>query len=108
MTSTLPMPAEFAPQDWLWIAFPHRADLWEEFTVPAQEQIAAYAKEHFSVQKTVIGGRTETVVERLDPAGRVRELARMMGGRIITETTQRHAQELLACAGRGKNRNKRG
>ncbi|MGX7896331.1 agmatine deiminase family protein [Tsuneonella sp. HG222] len=40
---TLPMPAEFAPQDWLWIAFPHRADLWEEFTVPAQEQIAAYA-----------------------------------------------------------------
>ena len=43
MTLTLPMPAEFAPQDWLWIAFPHRADLWEEFTVPAQEQIAAFA-----------------------------------------------------------------
>ncbi len=36
-------PAEFAPQDWLWIGFPHRADLWEEFTLPAQEQIAAYA-----------------------------------------------------------------
>ncbi|MXO59851.1 agmatine deiminase [Altererythrobacter salegens] len=37
------MPAEFARQDWLWIGFPHRADLWEEFTDPAQEQIAAYA-----------------------------------------------------------------
>src|SRR5690606_8135555 len=39
----LPMSAEFAPQDWLWIAFPHRADLWEEFTAGAQEQIAAFA-----------------------------------------------------------------
>ena len=37
------MPAEFAQQDWLWVAFPHRADLWEEFTAPAQEQMAAYA-----------------------------------------------------------------
>ena len=37
------MPAELAPQDWLWIGFPHRADLWEELTEPAQEQIAAYA-----------------------------------------------------------------
>ncbi len=37
------MPAEWAEQDWLWIGFPHRADLWEEFTLPAQEQIAAFA-----------------------------------------------------------------
>ncbi|WP_305097776.1 agmatine deiminase family protein [Croceibacterium aestuarii] len=43
MSKTMPMPAEFAPQDWLWIGFPHRADLWGEFTDPAQEQIAAYA-----------------------------------------------------------------
>ena len=43
MSTTMPMPAEFAPQDWLWIGFPHRADLWEEFTAPAQQQIAAYA-----------------------------------------------------------------
>ena len=43
MSKTLAMPAEFAPQDWVWIGFPHRADLWEEFTEPAQEQIATYA-----------------------------------------------------------------
>jgi agmatine deiminase len=43
MTTPLPMPAEFAEQEWLWIGFPHRTDLWEEFTLPAQEQIAAYA-----------------------------------------------------------------
>jgi agmatine deiminase len=43
MNTPLPMPAEFAEQEWIWIGFPHRADLWEEFTLPAQEQIAAYA-----------------------------------------------------------------
>ena len=43
MTATLPMPAEFAEQEWIWIGFPHDASLWEESLVPAQEQIAAYA-----------------------------------------------------------------
>ncbi|MEO6042116.1 MAG: agmatine deiminase family protein [Croceibacterium sp.] len=37
------MPAEWAEQEWLWIGFPHRADLWDQATLPAQEQIAAFA-----------------------------------------------------------------
>lgn len=37
------MPAEWAPQDWIWIAFPHDASLWQEDLVPAQEQMAAFA-----------------------------------------------------------------
>ena len=37
------MPPEWAEQEWIWIGFPHRADLWEEYTLPAQEQIAAFA-----------------------------------------------------------------
>ncbi len=37
------MPAEWAPQDWIWIGFPHRADLWEDSTLPAQQQVAAFA-----------------------------------------------------------------
>jgi agmatine deiminase len=37
------MPAEFAPQDWLWICFPHDASLWLEALVPAQEQMAVFA-----------------------------------------------------------------
>jgi len=37
------MPAEWAPQEWIWIGFPAAADLWEEDLVPAQEQIAAFA-----------------------------------------------------------------
>lgn len=37
------MPAEWVPQDWIWIGFPAAADLWEDDLVPAQEQVAAFA-----------------------------------------------------------------
>ena len=37
------MPAEWSRQDWIWIGFPHAASLWEENTVFAQEQVAAFA-----------------------------------------------------------------
>ncbi len=40
---TLRMPPEWAPQDWLWIGFPHDADEWPEVLPRAQEQIAAFA-----------------------------------------------------------------
>lgn len=37
------MPAEWAPQDWLWIGFPHLAEEWPGFLEPAQAQMAAFA-----------------------------------------------------------------
>lgn len=37
------MPPEWAPQDWLWIGFPHLADEWPGWLEPAQEQIADFA-----------------------------------------------------------------
>jgi agmatine deiminase len=37
------MPPEWAPQDWLWIGFPHAADEWPDVLARAQEQIAAFA-----------------------------------------------------------------
>ncbi len=37
------MPPEWAPQDWLWIGFPHDRDEWPEVLARAQEQIAAFA-----------------------------------------------------------------
>ena len=37
------MPPEWAPQDWLWIGFPHDADEWPDVLARAQEQIAAFA-----------------------------------------------------------------
>jgi DNA repair protein RecN (Recombination protein N) len=58
-------------------------------------QIAAFARHHFSVRKEVSGGRTETIVDLLGGSRRVEELARMMGGETITETTRRHALEML-------------
>ena len=41
--ATAPMPAEWAPQDWLWIGFPHDADEWPDYLPRAQEQIAFFA-----------------------------------------------------------------
>ncbi len=37
------MPPEWAPQDWLWIGFPHDAEEWPEVLSRAQEQMAAFA-----------------------------------------------------------------
>jgi DNA repair protein RecN (Recombination protein N) len=58
-------------------------------------QIAAFARHHFNVCKEAVGARTETFVNALEESARVEELARMMGGAIITETTRRHAREML-------------
>lgn len=40
---TMIMPPEWAPQDWLWIGFPHLAEEWPGWLEPAQEQMAAFA-----------------------------------------------------------------
>ena len=40
---TFRMPAEWAPQEWLWIGFPAAADLWEDDLAAAQEQVADFA-----------------------------------------------------------------
>jgi DNA repair protein RecN (Recombination protein N) len=58
-------------------------------------QIAAYADTHYLIEKRVDGGRTLTRVARLDAAGRVDELARMLGGEGITEGLRATAREML-------------
>ena len=62
-------------------------------------QIAAFADHHFHVEKTEVGGRTETHVRRLSAAERKDELARMLGGH-ATSKAKAHAAELLAEAAR--------
>ena len=62
-------------------------------------QIAAYADQHFHVEKTELAGRTETQVRRLGAAARKDELARMLGGH-ATSKAKAHAAELLAEAAR--------
>ncbi len=58
-------------------------------------QIAAYADTQFRIEKRVEGGRTRTQVQRLDSAGRVDELARMLGGEAISDGLRRSAREML-------------
>jgi len=58
--------------------------------------IAALAEHHLAVSKHVAGGRTTARVARLERADRVQELARMLAGERVTETTRRQARELLA------------
>lgn len=58
-------------------------------------QIAAAADVHLLIAKTEREGRTYTQVTALDRAGRTREIARIIGGAEITETTLRSAGEML-------------
>jgi DNA repair protein RecN (Recombination protein N) len=58
-------------------------------------QIAAYADTHVQIAKQVGRGRTTTSVQRLTTAGRVEELARMLGGEAISDGIRRSAREML-------------
>ena len=65
-------------------------------------QIAACADTHFQIEKRVERGRTKTTVRRLDDAGRVDELARMLGGEAITDGLRRSAREMLEAKAVGR------
>jgi len=58
-------------------------------------QMAALANTHFLIAKEERGGRTYTTVTPLNHEGRKRELARIIGGANITETTLKSAEEML-------------
>jgi DNA repair protein RecN (Recombination protein N) len=59
-------------------------------------QIAAFATQHFVVEKTEERGRIHTTVRSLGPAQRVEEVARMLSGAKRSETSLRHAEQMLA------------
>lgn len=61
-------------------------------------QVSSFAGTHFYIQKKVQQDRTFTSITRLDREGRIQELARMLGGQSITETTLKHAEEMLQMA----------
>jgi DNA repair protein RecN (Recombination protein N) len=64
-------------------------------------QIAGFADHHYAVSKRESGGRTQAVVEHLAGDARVREIARMVSGRELTEEALRHAARLIEdCARR--------
>lgn len=59
-------------------------------------QVAACGAHHYEVKKAMINGETLSSIEPLDQQGRVDEIARMLGGLKITDTTRQHAKEMLA------------
>jgi len=58
-------------------------------------QVAASADQQWQVVKTTEGGKVLSRVTVLDRSQRVEEIARMLGGVKITETTRKHAAEML-------------
>jgi DNA repair protein RecN (Recombination protein N) len=58
-------------------------------------QIAAFADQHFLIEKVERSGRTHTGVRQMKQEERVEEIARMLSGASLTETSLRHAEQML-------------
>ena len=58
-------------------------------------QIASFADQHYLIEKKESGGRTKTSVRQLDTDERTRELARMISGAKLTDTSIKHAEQML-------------
>jgi len=66
-------------------------------------QIATYADRHFLVEKIIRKGTTRTNIKQIGDTERVQELARMLGGAMITEKTLQRAEEMIHHATKGIN-----
>ncbi len=58
-------------------------------------QIAAFADQHFLVEKQERQGKTKTSVRLLEDQERTEEVARMLSGAKLTDTSLKHAEQLL-------------
>jgi DNA repair protein RecN (Recombination protein N) len=67
-------------------------------------QIAAHARTHYRIAKSVKGGRTMTSVARISASDRTEELARMIGGASITAAVMASAREMLRTRGPQRQR----
>ncbi|TQV70893.1 DNA repair protein RecN [Aliikangiella marina] len=64
--------------------------------VTHQPQVASCGNHHLVASKTKLVDSTSTRVEKLDDNQRVEEIARMLGGLVISDKTRSHAREMLA------------
>ena len=62
-------------------------------------QIASFADHHYLIEKRETGGRTKTLVRALTPSEQTEEIARMLSGEKLTETSRQHAEQLLKANG---------
>jgi len=59
-------------------------------------QIAAFADQHFVVEKRESAGRTKMQVRLLNDQARTHEVARMLSGATVTDTSLQHAAQMIA------------
>ncbi|HZS28212.1 MAG TPA: DNA repair protein RecN [Candidatus Angelobacter sp.] len=62
-------------------------------------QIASFADHHYLIEKHENAGRTRTLVRALSADERTEEIARMLSGAKLTETSRQHAEQLLKANG---------
>ena len=61
-------------------------------------QIAAFAGQHLVVEKREDHGRTKTQIRVLDDRARTHEVARMLSGAMVTDTSLQHAAQMIAAS----------
>ena len=61
-------------------------------------QIAAFADQHFVVEKREADGRTKMQIRLLDDRARTHEVARMLSGAKVTDTSLQHAAQMIAAS----------
>lgn len=65
-------------------------------------QIASMADYHYLIEKNVVNNSTITSIEELDNEGMIKELARLLGGTVITDAVIENAREMKALADKTK------
>lgn len=58
-------------------------------------QIATFADHHYVIEKKTVSGRTKTSIRLVTGEERTEEVARMLSGAILTETSIKHAQQMI-------------
>jgi DNA repair protein RecN (Recombination protein N) len=58
-------------------------------------QIACKGETHFLVKKEIANQRAATIISRLTPEERVKEIARLLAGKTVSESALAHAREIL-------------
>jgi len=62
-------------------------------------QIATFADHHYVIEKREVGGRAKTRVRQITGEERTEEVARMLSGARLTETSRKHAEQMIRANG---------
>ncbi|WHH59629.1 DNA repair protein RecN [Petroclostridium sp. X23] len=65
-------------------------------------QIACMADQHYLIEKVVSDDKSTTHIEKLTQQNRKKELARIIGGALVTDLTLQHAEEMISIANKIK------